>query len=167
MAAEVLSSLQDLAGLSRLLLGREVGLRFQARGYSMRPTIRDGDIIVVRPAAQVRIGDVVFLQAANGRLLAHRVIDKVVDDGQAFIRTRGDACWQQDPLTPQEQVLGRVVSIEKVEAGKKKTIRLDGVMGYWVGVLWARLPCYRVYSSLSTARRRLLQLFNPSAFLKA
>ena len=64
----------DLAILAREILGREAVLRFQARGNSMTPFIRDGDIVTLVPLSRPpRIGDVVaFAHPRTSGMAVHR-----------------------------------------------------------------------------------------------
>ncbi len=93
------------------LLNRGHAVRFQARGDSMYPAIRDDDYLNVEPIADrrcIRRGEVVVMLADRGltvhRVLAHR--------GNIII-TRGDNAPEADvPLHP-SSVIGRVVSVER------------------------------------------------------
>lgn len=104
------------------LISAGYGLRFQAVGRSMLPTIQDGDIVHVRPVAgdMLRIGDIVLLR--NGQQFkAHRIISK---RGQSFI-TRGDAGVDTDGEIRCDQILGRVTARESLSSGR--LVRLDGM----------------------------------------
>ena len=76
----------DFIRLSRDILNRGSYLRFQAKGNSMYPAIKDKDILNVEQvrASQIRIGDVIFYQAAGHSLVAHRVIKAFVQDSRLF-----------------------------------------------------------------------------------
>ena len=67
------------AGFTELLtavLARGSLFRFQARGFSMSPFIRDGDVLTLAPAPdRLRIGDVVaFINPCNQQLSVHRLV---------------------------------------------------------------------------------------------
>jgi signal peptidase I len=83
--------------------------RFQAKGRSMWPTIRDGDVLQVRSASfeKLRAGDVVLFKSGNG-LRAHRIIRRRGD----FFITRGDAGVENDGQIRREEILGKVVAKE-------------------------------------------------------
>jgi len=77
---------QPLSGeaLSTLLddvLTRGVPFRFEARGYSMAPFIRDGDVVTVTALAEgrARFGEVVAFVAPGKRLVLHRVTGRRSD----------------------------------------------------------------------------------------
>jgi signal peptidase I len=104
------------------LIAGGFGLRFQAIGRSMLPTIQDGEIVHVRPVAgnMLRIGDIVLLRS-GAEFKAHRIIRK---RGECFI-TRGDAGVDTDGEIRCDQILGRVIAKESVDS--HRLVRLDGV----------------------------------------
>ncbi len=57
-------------------LGRLPVRRLRVRGPSMAPTLRDGDVVLVRRAAAVRAGDVVLVRwaARPGQLSVKRAV---------------------------------------------------------------------------------------------
>ena len=59
---------------------------------SMEPTIKTGSIVVVKPVAEYKIGDVITFQTAIGKdLITHRIDDiKIVGSEPRYI-TKGDA----------------------------------------------------------------------------
>jgi hypothetical protein len=108
--------------LSSELISAGYGLRFQAVGRSMLPTIKDGEIVHVKPVATstLRIGDIVLLRTGE-QFKAHRIIRK---HGQCFI-TRGDAGVDADGEIRCDQILGRVTAKETVNS--RRLVRLDGI----------------------------------------
>jgi len=108
--------------LTSELIAGGYGLRFQAKGRSMLPTIQDVEIIHVQPVAgyMLRIGDIVLLR--NGaEFKAHRIIRK---RGQCFI-TRGDSGVDTDGEIHCDQILGRVIAKELINS--HRLVRLDGM----------------------------------------
>jgi SOS-response transcriptional repressor LexA len=96
-------------------------VQFQARGDSMHPFIREGDVLHVEPRREARVGDVVLAQVERG-LTAHRVISF---DATRVI-TRGDNADAPDaPLAP-AQVLGVVTAVER--QGKRLRARRSPVV---------------------------------------
>ena len=103
---------------------REFGeVRFVARGASMLPSIRPGDMLVVRQAriGEIRMGDVV-LYVRNECFYAHRTI--CLDNRPSMI-TRGDALAQMDSPVNESELLGRVTAVVR----GSKTIELTQVQG--------------------------------------
>ena len=106
--------------ISELIAGG-YGLRFQAVGRSMLPTIKDGEIVHVKPVASstLRIGDIVLLRTGE-QFRAHRIIRKC---GESFI-TRGDAGVDTDGEIRGDQILGRITAKEVMNS--RRLVRLDG-----------------------------------------
>lgn len=96
-------------------------VRFQARGASMSPTIRDGQVVFVKPAqlSSLRRGDIVLANGAHG-LRLHRLVE--IDCKQNIFVTRGDSGLQDDAPVPGEEILGIAVAKE-VRVGRK-TVRM-------------------------------------------
>ncbi len=125
------------------ILGQGSYLRFCARGNSMTPFIRNGDIILVEPkeANKLRIGDIVFYHHARGGHVAHRLISKRGNDGSLVLTTRGDNLRHPDAPVFSGQVLGRVIRIE----GQGKELRINGRVGQALNRLllwlWLNVRC--------------------------
>jgi signal peptidase I len=94
-------------------LDEKVPLRFQVKGFSMSPFVRDGDIVTVHPflpGASPRVGDVVaFLHPETRSLMIHRVIRKTGD----FYFIQGDGCLHSDGPASQSDVFGYVSRVER------------------------------------------------------
>jgi signal peptidase I len=85
----------------------------------MYPTICDGDLIIVEPQnpSDVCVGDIILYYHENG-VVAHRVINIQVPQSsvlstQHLFYLRGDAAIKDDAPVSSEQILGKVVSIER------------------------------------------------------
>jgi hypothetical protein len=110
-----------LADLVRDVLSRGLPFRFCARGGSMFPIIRDGDIISVVPfaARPPAVGDIIaFLHPTGERLIVHRLVGKT---STAYL-LQGDnhTPAQSDGWLPMPALLGRVSHIER----KGRLVRL-------------------------------------------
>ena len=113
---------------SRELLKSGSGVRFQARGASMSPAIRDGEMVHVRATVPVelRVGDVVLVKGEWGFRL-HRLV-KVDVDRDVFV-TRGDCGQQDDPAVRGAEILG-VVEAKEVRVGRRMVrAKLTGLGG--------------------------------------
>lgn len=86
--------------------------RFQAKGFSMTPFIRDGDVITVSPLAGhiLRRGDVLaFRHRQQPQMMVHRVLHAKA--GEYFIQ--GDNCPEADGWIPAENILGLITRVER------------------------------------------------------
>lgn len=112
----------DLLELSRDIFGKGTSIRFQAKGFSMRPFIRDGDFITVSPIANssIRIGDVLFYSTTDDKIIVHRVIRKYKNNGGISMLIKGDAAFGLPDKVDSRNVLGKVVVIER--NGHKKNL---------------------------------------------
>jgi len=105
------------------LLRNGYKVSFSAPGHSMYPTILANETLVVEPVAPLDVhkGDIV-LYRSNGNLIAHRVKGVVRDartneystllKSLSFILC-GDAARTSDAPVTSEQVLGKVISVER------------------------------------------------------
>jgi signal peptidase I len=113
------------------LLTNGLKVKFRAPGYSMYPTILNGDEITVEPTKPevIEIGDII-LYRDHQNLIAHRVI-KILKRSEKNSRSapqgpqgrsssetlqfilRGDARPVCDDPINAEQILGKVISVER------------------------------------------------------
>ena len=102
-------------------------------GTSMLSSIWPGDILEVRRqnATEICPGEVVLFER-DGRLLAHRVVEKVGGPERTLLITRGDGLRAPEPPVLPEEVLGRVTAI--VRGGRRIEPRLTrwGRVASWV-----------------------------------
>jgi hypothetical protein len=108
------------------LLAEGISVRFRAGGRSMTPTIDDGEVLIVAPAAahEVDVADVVFCQTRS-RSVAHRVLSiSGGAAGAARLTLCGDASLEIDGPVTAEQVRGRVIAIER--AGQRVDLAVKG-----------------------------------------
>ncbi len=114
-------------------------IRSWAVGESMAPCIKKGDLLVVKPIALegAGIGEIVAFrkEESHSVLTTHRVVARGEDRGQGYLITQGDSNVYRDfPLSPQD-VLGKVVGIER----KGQVISLETPFYRLRGYLRARL----------------------------
>ncbi len=98
------------AVLSMLDEGRAVTVT--AGGYSMWPSIRPGDTVVIGPYSEgaAAAGQIVALRRDGGFVL-HRVTEVITAGGSRLISTQGDAVTRADEPAGPEMVAGIVVSV--------------------------------------------------------
>jgi len=98
--------------LLRAVLGKGVPFRFRAKGFSMHPFIKDGDVVTLSPlsARPPRVGNTVaFLYPESGKLAIHRVVGKA---GNSFL-IMGDGNPGPDGMIPAKNILGCVRKVER------------------------------------------------------
>jgi hypothetical protein len=124
------------------LLRRGERLRIKARGGSMLPFVRDGDVAHVMPSAgrEIRVGDVICYETPPGGLILHRVVER---DRDRFV-AKGDALAFTEAIDRQH-LLGRVVAVER----RGRVRRLDTRTARWRN---------RAIASISPLLPRLLSL---------
>jgi len=101
-----------LVELLRAVLDKGKPFRFRAKGSSMSPFVKDGDIITVSPLTGdlPRLGEVVaYISAETGRLIVHRVIGK---RGECCL-IRGDSAGEKQEWVAEAYILGRVTRVER------------------------------------------------------
>ncbi len=115
--------------MSTELLRQGKNVRFRAPGLSMHPAIREGETITVAPVTPVDIKRAdILLYIVGKKVIAHRVvrIKREKNDPTSHTSTlfnalnpqiiftlRGDASAICDEQVEEEQVLGKVVSVER------------------------------------------------------
>lgn len=114
------ASMETACGLAEEVVRTFGEVRLRVFGTSMAPAMLPGDLVTIRRAApeEVSAGDVVlFLK--DGRLFVHRVVSHKVtaparnDYGEAHLITRGDRLRHNDPPVSSQELLGRVVCVER------------------------------------------------------
>lgn len=74
---------------------------------SMEPSIRPGDVVIIREMDSYQMGDVVTFRDPEGSLVTHRIVGQ---NSEGFI-TKGDANnVEDDRLLKREQVVGGLVA---------------------------------------------------------
>jgi hypothetical protein len=149
-----------LAEMLLLAASEELSIRFQARGGSMRPFIRNGDILTISPLAgrSPRLGEVIaFFHPISGQVIVHRLI-----------RRRGGLFWMQgdsvgDREGPVErgQILGYVSGLER--AGRPRRLGLGPERVLIAGVTRTSLLFRPLRSAAQLLRRALFRTSSPGS----
>jgi phage repressor protein C with HTH and peptisase S24 domain len=87
--------------------------RFKAKGWSMTPFIRDGDVISIVPITmdRCRLGEVVaFTRPETGHLVVHRIIGGT---GRDYLIQGDSAVDETDGIISHDQLLGKVSRVER------------------------------------------------------
>ena len=139
---------EDFASIAHGVLGRGRALRFKAKGGSMSPFIRNGDVVEVVPVnGKINLGDIILYRSSHGNTVVHRVIRR----SKESVITKGDALPSSDQPVLSRQVLGRVVSVEK----NGWRIRLDTPPGRFLNMLLATISpfSFLTYPPLRLVKR--------------
>jgi hypothetical protein len=133
-----LRSTREFLGACDRLLSNGHTIRFTAEGWSMYPTIRDGETVDVAPIdpARIRRGDVLLCRLGSGTV-AHRVID--FDRTAATVSAivlRGDAAFAPDPPLTARDILGQVIATTRGGARRRLDTRASRLLGPLVARAW-------------------------------
>ena len=103
-----------LSSILREALSAGETARLTTATDSMWPMIRPGDTVVARgiDTEGLHAGDIVLYEKGR-HLCIHRLLRKELINGESILATKGDNSLQMDSPLLTEQVLGRVVAIEK------------------------------------------------------
>lgn len=93
------------------MLARGVPFRFEARGYSMAPFIRNGDVVTISPlrGRLACFGEVVAFANSTEGLVVHRVVAR----GPGGYEIRADNPGGRDDIVPATSVFGAVTRVER------------------------------------------------------
>ena len=151
----------EFSDLASVILRDGHRLRFRARGASMRPFLRDGDIVEVVPATAERLrrGYVALYLSDDRRPILHRVLAKSASAGGVVLQMRGDSVCGPPELVPAERVLGLATCHIRGQARR----RLDGIGSRMLGLACATAQTWRWYLVRAVGRvRRTLRPATPS-----
>lgn len=126
--SNVLADSELFEEVVRPLLEQGLNVRFQARGGSMSPAIRGGEIVEVTPVIVTKLRkDDIVLAKSNAGFRLHRII--LADPARDIFITRGDCGQENDPALKGSQILGLAHSKE-VRVGRNIVqARFRGVGG--------------------------------------
>lgn len=111
---EISLSGQKFIDLLQAALDRKASFRFQVKGFSMSPFIKDSDIVTISPFnnGSVRLGrSVAFVHPCTKKLVIHRVIGRC-KCGKHYI-IKGDSVPEIDGAIPRENILGYVKKVDR------------------------------------------------------
>ena len=90
---------------------------FPVKGRSMTPLIRGKDRIAIMDCSINRLkpGDmIIFQREASDRIIAHRIIKIIKENGAHSFITKGDSALNRDrPAILPDMVLGKIIEIQK------------------------------------------------------
>jgi len=139
--------------LMKEILKRGHCVRVPTLGRSMFPLI--SNVVLIEPAIVKNIitGDIV-VYISGERVVAHRMVRKLIKDGKEILLIRGDTWLESSAILP-ENVIGKVIGIEKwgIELNFKRGIgKIFDIMCRSTSPLTSRL-----YSILRNGKHSLLR----------
>jgi hypothetical protein len=133
----------DITAFMADALATGAAVTVRATGSSMRPLIPSGTRLVIAPvkAESLSIGDILFFRNTLGAGVIHRILRiDVVPIGGVQFRTKGDAILAFDEPVRPDQVLGRVVRIERLLWNERRwAVDLNVRRWIWAGAAIARV----------------------------
>jgi hypothetical protein len=108
-------------------------LRLRATGASMLPAVWPGDILSVRnhDSAEALPGEIVLF-AREGRLVAHRVVERTLCQDRIQWVTRGDSVSDNDAPISRHELLGRVTAIVRGRHRIAPRLTFWGRIASWI-----------------------------------
>jgi signal peptidase I len=101
-----------LVELLQAVLQKGAAVRFQARGFSMSPFIKNEDVVTISPLQGnlPGLGDIItFVQRETNGLCIHRIIRR----RGGFYITKGDNSSETSERLPGENILGCLTRVER------------------------------------------------------
>jgi signal peptidase I len=111
----ILLTIESVIAVIAVIIGAAIvsGRSFWFVGSgSMTPTIEVGALLLVAPTSDPHTGDVVVIRNPDGTHYTHRIVGLVNRSDGLYIRTKGDANANPDPvIVPARSVVGRVEAV--------------------------------------------------------
>ena len=100
----------------------------------MLPTLWPGDVLTVQSVRpeQVEPGEIV-LYMRRDRFFIHRIVSADLKRDKAFLVTRGDCMFEDDPPVDRSELLGRIVEVRRAGSKFIPGRKLSSFAGSWRG----------------------------------
>ncbi len=131
------------------ILRNGVSLRVKVTGRSMAPFLSGGETLTIVQAdcRSLQRGDLVFFRTRHNLPVIHRILKiKKTDDGALCFLTKGDALMAFDEEIRQDNVLGKVLRVERHLQGKTKHMDMNSLFYKSVNFSIALLGLFRTYT---------------------
>lgn len=109
LTSEIICLYEDILNIG-------LNIRIQVTGNSMKPFIKDGDILYIKKVnlQDLSIGDLIFFKDLYGQLIIHRIVKKFKDSsGKVKLQTKGDSLISYDDVIDSYSVMGKVYMVER------------------------------------------------------
>ncbi|WP_051250709.1 signal peptidase I [Paenibacillus harenae] len=112
------------------IMQRDGRLVIPAKGSSMFPLIREGNLCRFRPVMteNIRKGDIILFSTESGQLIAHRLLTVMRREERLLYICKGDTNLGCDEPIRREQMLGVLYSIRKA---RKELHMSDRSVSLW------------------------------------
>jgi len=96
------------------LLDDAMTLEIKMQGYSMFPSLKNGETAHVEKCTPVEVkrGDILVFKH-KGKYIAHRLMQTKQENGQMFFVAKGDNNRHYDPLFNENELIGKVISFNQ------------------------------------------------------
>ncbi len=137
-------SSSELANTSKDLLTAGYKIRFRVTGKSMVPVIVPGDLLTVAPIEgdNIRLGQIVMIITDQGRTIVHRLVSLHAMGNKNFIQTCGDNASVKDKPVEKQQVLGRIIEIQRGGKRVDSSRFLNRIRAFWYLLRAQRIPSF-------------------------
>lgn len=138
-----------------MLLAEGKSIRVRADGNSMHPSIKSGSIIFIEPyeaGTKPRQGEIIAWKRDSG-FVVHRLVSVYSQKMQKHYVTRGDSSAAEDDPVLIEQIVGKVVRVERPEGKPVPPHKYsDKKPNYWLNRIRVRIisQIYRVKRIFNT-----------------
>ena len=145
-------SRKELGNFLRKICSRGVSFKFTAKGMSMAPFIRDGDMLIIEPyKKKIEIGDIVaYISPEEEDLFIHRIIGE--KNGKYLLK--GDNVYRRDGYCKPVSIHGYVKEIIRMgHAGAAQRFF------YWLGrfkIIIAILSRYKILTPVCRVSNKFL-----------
>ncbi len=124
----------ELELLAKEITGRGGFFNFKARGFSMYPFIRDGDILTIGPVNtnELKLGDIILYKSFDDRIVLHRFIGRVKIGNDEMLKVRGDALMGKPEYIVASKVIGKAFKQQR----DSKVIDLQRGASKFIAHIW-------------------------------
>lgn len=115
----------DIHTLTSIILDDGYYASLPTIGPSMYPFIRSGDRIYVKSLKGeiLRTGDIILFKSEKN-MICHRLVKIFEKAGVTYYQTRGDAFFHKDTPIIYDQIIGKVIKVERIEISLPRKILL-------------------------------------------
>ena len=111
------------------LIREGINLRIPVRGSSMFPLLSNGDTVIVSSPEGLKRGDIIIFKKSED-LICHRIVSIFCSEGRMHYITKGDAMTVPDRPVMSDDVIGKVIAIERkrISLPRRVFLLLDPIL---------------------------------------